>query len=52
MFEWRGPLSEKVVVESIGEIELRPLGGADARAGSEDDNDVLVTVPLKGLVGI
>ena len=51
MFEWRGPLSEKVVVESIGEIELRPLG-ADVGEGSEDDNDVLVTVPLKGLVGI
>lgn len=54
MFEWRdGPLIEKVVVESIGEIELRPPGEVEAK-GSEDGDVLLVVVviALKGLVGI
>jgi hypothetical protein len=54
MFEWRdGPLIEKVVVELIGEIELRPPGAVEAK-GSEDEDVLLVVVviALKGLVGI
>ena len=48
MFEWRrGLLSEKVVVELIGEIELGPPG----RAEEGSDEDILL-VPLKGVVGI
>lgn len=55
MFEWRdGPLIEKVVVESIGEIELRPPPGVVEAKGSEDVDVLLVVVviALKGLVGI
>ena len=51
MFEWRrGLLSEKVVVELIGEIELRALG-PPGRAEEGSDEDILL-VPLKGVVGI